>query len=122
MAEKCFLTLKLCFLELFYYLCSIKFFADMVTLDVIRRPVEEHIAGFEAFVERQFTAEGELLSEMLKYALSSRGKGIRPMLVMLSALLNSASIGAKVGQRSYVAAMLVEMSFTSRWRGWSVRG
>ena len=81
----------------------------MVTLDVIRRPVEEHIAGFEAFVERQFTAEGELLSEMLKYALSSRGKGIRPMLVMLSALLNSASTGAKVGQRSYVAAMLVEM-------------
>ena len=55
----------------------------MVTLDVIRRPVEEHIAGFEAFVERQFTAEGELLSEMLKYALSSRGKGIRPMLVSL---------------------------------------
>ena len=46
----------------------------MTTLDIIRKPVEAELRAFDEFVERQFTAEGELLSEMLQYALSSRGR------------------------------------------------
>ena len=65
-------------------------FADMITLDDIRRPVTAELAAFEEFVERQFTAEGELLSDMLRYALTARGKGIRPLLVMLSAAMKKA--------------------------------
>ncbi len=50
----------------------------MVTLETIRKPVAEDLEAFDGFVAQQFNAEGELLSDMLRYALSSRGKGIRP--------------------------------------------
>ena len=81
----------------------------MITLDSIRNPVTAELAAFDEFVERQFTAEGELLSDMLRYALSSRGKGIRPLLVMLSAAMNASVPGAATGRRACLAAMLVEM-------------
>ena len=51
----------------------------MVTLDMIRKPVEGDLEAFEQFIRQKFTADGTLLSEMLDYALSARGKGIRPM-------------------------------------------
>ena len=50
-------------------------FADMITLDDIRKPVTAELEALDEFVDRQFTAEGELLSDMLRYALSARGKG-----------------------------------------------
>lgn len=76
---------------------------------MIRKPVERELEEFDAFVTRQFTAEGELLSEMLRYALSSRGKGIRPLMTLLSASLNASGPEAGPGRRAYVGAMLVEM-------------
>ena len=81
----------------------------MITLDTIRKPVTAELEAFDGFVDRQFTAEGELLADMLRYALSSRGKGIRPLLVMLSAAMNSPVEGAAKGRRVHLAAMLVEM-------------
>ena len=84
-------------------------FAHMITLEEIRKPVTAELAAFDEFVERQFTAEGELLSDMLRYALSSRGKGIRPLLVILSAAMNASGLGAAGGRRTSLAAMLVEM-------------
>ncbi|HJC27282.1 polyprenyl synthetase family protein [uncultured Alistipes sp.] len=81
----------------------------MITLEEIRKPVTAELAAFDEFVERQFTAEGELLSDMLRYALSSRGKGIRPLLVILSAAMNASVKGAAGGRRTSLAAMLVEM-------------
>ena len=56
----------------------------MVTLDMIRKPVEGDLEAFEQFIRQKFTADGTLLSEMLDYALSARGKGIRPMTVQRS--------------------------------------
>lgn len=81
----------------------------MATLDSIRASVATELEAYETFIERQFTAEGELLSEMLQYALTSRGKGIRPLLVILSAALNASVKGAATGRRTCLAAMLVEM-------------
>mgnify|MGYP000019905919 FL=1 len=81
----------------------------MITLEDIHKPVTAELEAFDDFVERQFTAEGELLSDMLRYALSTRGKGIRPMLVMLSAAMNAPVKGASMGRRACLAAMLVEM-------------
>ena len=81
----------------------------MITLDTIRKPVTAELEAFDGFVDRQFTAAGELLADMLRYALSSRGKGIRPLLVMLSAAMNSPVEGAAKGRRVHLAAMLVEM-------------
>ena len=80
----------------------------MVTLEAIRQPVERDLQAFDAFVAQNISAEGELLSDMLRYALSSRGKGIRPTIVMLSAALN-APRGVAAGRRVHLAAMLVEM-------------
>ncbi len=80
----------------------------MTTLDRIRQPILAQLEEFDRFVAEQFTAEGELLSEMLQYALSSRGKGIRPILVLLTAALHTPE-GRSVGRRSHVAATLVEM-------------
>lgn len=81
---------------------------EMITLDQIRQPIAAELTEFDQFVASQFTAEGDMLSEMLHYALASRGKGIRPMLVLLSAALHTPE-GRKVGRRSHVAATLVEM-------------
>ena len=78
----------------------------MITLDTIRKPVTAELEAFDEFVDRQFTAEGELLADMLRYALSSRGKGIRPLLVMLSAAMNSPVEGAAKGRRVHLAAMI----------------
>ncbi len=81
----------------------------MITLDTIREPVAAELAAYEKFVESRFTAEGELLSEMLRYALTARGKGIRPLLVLLSAATHAATPGAAAGHRACLAAMMVEM-------------
>lgn len=81
----------------------------MTTLEIIRKPVAAELKAYEEFIEKQFTAEGELLAEMLRHALTARGKGIRPLLVMLSAALNAPMRGASLGRRPCLAAMLVEM-------------
>ena len=82
----------------------------MISLDKIRKPILKDLEMFEEFIVKQFTAEGELMSEMVEYAISSRGKGIRPMIVLLSAAMNSKFKCEGVGQRAYLAAMLVEMT------------
>lgn len=81
----------------------------MISLDTIRKPVAADLAAFDEFVAQQFTAQGELLSDMLQYALASRGKGVRPLIVMLSAAMNAPVKGVPAGRRAYLAAMLVEM-------------
>ena len=85
----------------------------MVTLDAIRGPVAQELEEFDAFVRRNFKVENELLSGMVDYILSSRGKGVRPLLVLLSAALNAPAGGRGIGQRTYLAAMLVEILHTA---------
>lgn len=68
---------------------------------------------FDAFVRRNFSVENELLAGMVDYILSSRGKGIRPLLILLSAAMNTAVEGRGIGQRTYLAAMLVEIIHTA---------
>ena len=80
----------------------------MTTLDTIRKPIEEDLKRFDDFVRRNFNERGDsLLAQMLDYVLSSRGKGLRPAIVMLSAGANSPSGG--FGMRTMLAGMLVEM-------------
>ena len=78
------------------------------TLDQIRRPVGDKIEEFNAFVRKNFSEEeGTLIGDMLDYVLSSRGKGLRPVVVMLAAGATSAT--GNFGKRTMLAAMLVEM-------------
>ncbi|MBQ8493279.1 MAG: polyprenyl synthetase family protein [Alistipes sp.] len=92
----------------------------MISIDVIRKPILADLEAFDSFVTENFSAEGDLLQEMLTYALSSRGKGVRPILTMLTALMCSVKGGdAECGsvrtcsKRTYLAAMLVEMIHTA---------
>lgn len=94
----------------------------MISINDIRKPILKDLEAFDTFIADNFSAEGELLQEMLTYALSSRGKGIRPILTLLTASLHS-PIAARDGdfsgetqhctKRTYLAAMLVEMIHTA---------
>ncbi len=79
----------------------------MTTLDLIKAPIASDLELFDNFITEQFKADSPLLSQMLTYALTSRGKGIRPLIVMLAAAMNSKN-GA-VSRRAWVAATMVEM-------------
>ncbi len=78
----------------------------MITLQQIQRPIAESLKEFDTFVAEQFRTDNSLLGEMIQDALSSRGKGIRPMLVMLTAAMCS---GGVVSKRAHIGAMMVEM-------------
>ncbi|MBQ7855835.1 MAG: polyprenyl synthetase family protein [Alistipes sp.] len=80
----------------------------MVTLDDIRRPVASQLEEFNSFVRQAFNEKpGTLLGDMIDYILTSRGKGLRPIITMLSA--GALSPTGNFGKRTMLAAMLVEM-------------
>ena len=89
----------------------------MIRIDDIRRPSSADLEAFDKFVADNFNAEGEMLQEMLTYALSSRGKGIRPILTMLSALTCTAATyrpdERNCTKRTYLAALMMEMIHTA---------
>ena len=93
----------------------------MISIDDIRKPILADLEAFDEFVSNNFSAEGDLMQEMLTYALSSRGKGVRPIVTMLSALMHvsktreidSQSEERQCSKRTYLAAMLVEMIHTA---------
>ena len=89
----------------------------MITIDDIRRPISADLEACDKFVADNFNAEGEMLQEMLTYALSSRGKGIRPILTMLSALTCTAATyrpdERNCTKRTYLAALMMEMIHTA---------
>ena len=94
----------------------------MATIDAIRKPILADLDAFDEFVKENITAEGDLMREMLSYALSSRGKGVRPMLTMLCASLMNTAVSVEkeesgkerhCSKRTYLAAMLVEMIHTA---------
>lgn len=92
----------------------------MVNLDSIRTPIVADLEAFEEFLRGQFSSDGKLMSDMLTHVLSSRGKSVRPILVMLaSALTSSANTRQWVEgernctKRTYLAAMMVEMLHTA---------
>ena len=89
----------------------------MITINDIRQPISADLEAFDKFVADNFNAEGEMLQEMLTYALSSRGKGIRPILTMLSGLTCTAAPyrpdERNCTKRTYLAALMMEMIHTA---------
>ena len=92
----------------------------MITLDSIRTPIAADLEAFEEFIRSRFSSEGKLLSEMISHVLSSRGKGIRPIITMLcSALVSDVNNREWVegerncSKRTYLGDMMVEMLHTA---------
>ena len=80
----------------------------MSVLASIKKPVEDEMAGFEAYFNKTMHSEIPLLNIVLNYILRRKGKQMRPLLVFLTARLNG-----NIGEPTYVAAALIELLHTA---------
>ena len=76
----------------------------MKNLSHIIFPIAAELAQFEAFFEQTMKAETEPMNSIMQYVLDSRGKRLRPILVLLSARL----LG-EINEQTLRAATFVEM-------------
>lgn len=76
----------------------------MKNLNDIITPIADELAQFEVFFEQTMKAETEPMDSIMHYVQESRGKRLRPILVLLSAKL----LG-EVNERTLRAATFVEM-------------
>ena len=76
----------------------------MKALSDIILPIAADLAQFEVFFEQTMKAETEPMDSIMRYVQESRGKRLRPILVLLSAKL----LG-EVNERTLRAATFVEM-------------
>ncbi len=73
-------------------------------MEHIIEPIRAELAQFEAFFEQTMKAETEPMNSIMQYVLDSRGKRLRPILVLLSARL----LG-EINEQTLRAATFVEM-------------
>ena len=86
----------------------------MATLDSIREPVAAELSAYEEYLHDALRSPNAYVSSVLNYIFGTRGKGIRPLLVMLSGALHRGT--EPIGERSFLAAMLIEMLHTATGR------
>lgn len=83
----------------------------MPSIEKIKVPVAADLERYESFLRRSLHSDHKLTQAMLDYVFETRGKGIRPLLVLLSAAMHNG--GEKLPENSYLAAMLIEMVHTA---------
>ena len=76
----------------------------MKTLEQIITPIAAELSQFEAYFGQTLKAETEPMNSIMRYVLDSRGKRLRPILVLLSAKLFG-----KPNEQTVRAATFVEM-------------
>ena len=76
----------------------------MKKLEHIIEPIRAELTQFEVFFEQTMKAETEPMDDIMRYVQESRGKRLRPILVLLSAKLFG-----EVNERTLRAATFVEM-------------
>ena len=59
----------------------------MKNLDDITRPIAPELARFEAFFAQTLKADSEPMDSIMRYVADTRGKRLRPILVLLGAML-----------------------------------
>ena len=80
----------------------------MISLAEIKKPIEENLKQFDELFEATMHSDSLLLNKIVGYILKSKGKQLRPVLVMLSA-----GMFGKIGSSSYTAASLIELLHTA---------
>ncbi len=80
----------------------------MSTIDNIKKPIVGNYEEFLKFFHSSLQTDNKLLSIVLNYIVKTKGKQLRPILVLLSAKL----VG-EVGQKTYVSATLIELLHTA---------
>lgn len=82
----------------------------MSTLEQILQPVAAEMEVCGKYMREHMIADEPLVQSMMDYIIDNRGKGLRPLLVLLSSKINSSE---PLGERTYLSAMLVEMIHTA---------
>ncbi len=80
----------------------------MITLNNIKKPVKDEMAGFEAYFNKVMKSDVPFVRLLLNHILRRKGKQMRPILVFLTAKLNGG-----VNESTYVAASLIELLHTA---------
>lgn len=90
------------FVQNYSYFCSVKL------LEHITAPVAAELAQFEAFFKQSLKADTEPMDTIMQYVTETKGKRLRPLLVLLSAKLFG-----EVNEQTLRAASFVEMVHTA---------
>jgi octaprenyl-diphosphate synthase len=77
-------------------------------LKEISKPIQKDLEEFNDYFKNLLKTDVALLTLVLKYLTSKKGKQIRPILVFLSA-----GLCGKVNQRSFVGAAMIELLHTA---------
>ncbi|MDR3296639.1 MAG: polyprenyl synthetase family protein [Prevotellaceae bacterium] len=80
----------------------------MMTLDEIQSVVKHELQEFEPYFRRYLQSPVPMLAAIADHTYRTRGKQLRPLLVLLSAKLNG-----EVGQSAYVGAAMMELLHTA---------
>jgi octaprenyl-diphosphate synthase len=80
----------------------------MISLAEIKKPIDENLKEFDKLFEATMHSDSLLLNKIVGYILKSKGKQLRPVLVMLSA-----GMFGTIGASSYTAASLIELLHTA---------
>jgi len=78
------------------------------TLKEITSPIADDLLEFRSFYKQALKTDVFLLDQLVRYLLKLKGKEIRPTLVFLSARLFG-----DIGERSYIAATMIELLHTA---------
>ena len=76
----------------------------MKNLNDIIRPIEANLAQFEVYFKQTLAADTEPMNSIMRYVVETKGKRLRPILVLLSAKL-----WGDIGEPTLRAATFVEM-------------
>lgn len=80
----------------------------MTSLKEITRPIDINLAEFNSLYRETMHSNSALLDKVLGYILKTKGKQIRPILVLLSA-----GLAGKINKSTYTAAILIELLHTA---------
>ncbi|MCQ2973701.1 MAG: polyprenyl synthetase family protein [Bacteroidales bacterium] len=80
----------------------------MSVIDEIKAPISEELQQFKPYFEQKMLSNSRKLNFVVKYALKTKGKQMRPMIVFLSAKL----LG-NITQSTYTASALIELLHTA---------
>jgi octaprenyl-diphosphate synthase len=80
----------------------------MISLAEIKKPIEENLKEFDNIFESAMRSDSMLLNKIIQYILKSKGKQMRPVLVLLSA-----GMFGEIRASSYTAATLIELLHTA---------
>lgn len=80
----------------------------MSILDEIKKPINEELEAFKPYFEKNMKSESRKLNLVVNYALRTKGKQLRPIIVFLCAKLTG-----KVSDATFTAASLIELLHTA---------